>query len=77
MAYATGLASYPVLSSVLLTVWMFSYVGETYSRGNEAAMLWIPSVIGIFLTGISVWHAAKYPSFQKTYARLGFFALLS
>lgn len=45
MAYVTGLASFPVLLSVLLTVWMFSYVGETYSRGNEAAMLWIPSVV--------------------------------
>lgn len=45
MAYVTGLASFPVLLSVLLTVWMFSYVGETYSRGNEAAMLWISSVV--------------------------------
>lgn len=56
---------------------MFSYVGETYARGDDAAMLWIPSVIGTFLTGISVWHSEKYPSFYTAYARLGFFALLS
>lgn len=45
MAYATALVSFPVLLSALFSIWLFSYVGETYSRGNEAAMVWIPSVI--------------------------------
>ena len=77
MAYVTGLASFPVLLSLLFSAWLFSDFSQTYSRSNEAAMVWIPSVIGIFLTGISVWHGGKYESFRKAFARLGFFAILS
>ncbi len=49
MAYATALVSFPVLLSALFSIWIFSFAGETYSRGNEAAMVWIPSVIGALL----------------------------
>ncbi|MFB0965532.1 MAG: hypothetical protein QMC36_07825 [Patescibacteria group bacterium] len=45
MAYATGLASFPVLLSFLFAAWLFSDFSQTYSRSNEAALVWIPSVI--------------------------------
>lgn len=45
MAYATGLASFPVLLSFLFAAWLFSDFSQTYSRTNEAALVWIPSVI--------------------------------
>lgn len=77
MAYATALVSFPVLLSALFSIWIFSFAGETYSRGNEAAMVWIPSVIGALLLGLAAWHSGPYASFAKAYARIGLFALLS
>ncbi|MFZ3231963.1 MAG: hypothetical protein WA194_00195 [Patescibacteria group bacterium] len=45
MAYVTGLASFPLLLSFLFAAWLFADFSETYSRANEAALVWVPSVV--------------------------------
>ncbi|MDQ1343994.1 MAG: hypothetical protein QG650_714 [Patescibacteria group bacterium] len=78
VAYVTGLASFPVLISFLLGGWMLAQASERSSWYYvENMLVWWPSVLGLFLVGISVWHADRYPSFRAVYSRLGSFAIFS
>lgn len=78
VAYVSGLASFPVLLSFLLGGWLLAEASERTSWYYvENYLVWFPTVIGVFLTGIAGWHAEKYPSFRSAYSRLGVFAVFS